>query len=148
MKKTKPRRKVLPREVFFEAKLMNMTSQAYADKINANIDLEAETATLNKKDKSIIRDAKTAGLDTGTEEKRQKILSEWKERENKIPKSADTLTEKAKVLAEQTGTKLEIVEQLLREEEEKKERAAEFGRISQQNIIAGAKRKSLRGSDK
>ena len=144
--KKSARKKVEARDVFYEARMMGMTSKEYAEKINAGIAEEEATTTLDEKDRSILRDAKCAGLDTSTPESREKILTEWKQRESQIPKTK-TFTEKAKILSEQTGTKIEVVVEMLEEEEEKKktekERVAELARINEQKHMAGANRPSL-----
>ncbi|MBL7083422.1 MAG: hypothetical protein ISS41_07320 [Candidatus Aminicenantes bacterium] len=145
IKKTK-RKKVEAKDVFYEARMLGMTSKEYAEKINAGIAEEEATITLDEKDRSILRDAKSTGLDTSTSESREKILREWKQRESHIPKTK-TLTEKAKILSEQTGAKIEVVVEMLEEEEEKKkaekERVAELARINEQKHMAGANRPSL-----
>lgn len=83
----KPRKKVLPKDVIFEAQIAGISAIKLAEKINAGIDREIEQAKNNLTVEQRIRilaEAKNAGIDIHDSKERAKVLTTAEKQQGKI----------------------------------------------------------------
>ena len=87
VEKKEPRKKVLPKDVFIEAKIGGMSAIKMAEKINKNIDKEIEQAknslTIEQRVK-ILAEADNAGINIHDSEERKRVLETAKKQQGKV----------------------------------------------------------------
>lgn len=135
LKKSAPRKRVLTKDVFLEARLMGIPASEYAKKLNENIEKEEA----DESQKSLRGQLILAGVPHDQLDEKIKLFQE-----NAVEKKSDPLLEQAKRVAQEKNIKVETALFLLKEiEEDKKkeeERVAELARINEQKHLSGANR--------
>ena len=135
-------RKVTENDVYLEAKMAGIDPKVYADKLNANFDRQEKTESDSdftvQEVASILEEARKSGINVTDPEERKRILEIARGQKTQ---KALTEDEKAKIVAERTGSTVEFVKEVWaidrkkKSEEKKKEGKITFS--AKEQIAAG-----------
>lgn len=153
IKRTIPRKKVTVADVFAESRLAGIPASVMAEKINKNIDVDAERVKSEKekleKRRDILKSAKEAGADTSTQEKRDEIVENWLRSEKTICESMDSdEQETIRLVMEETNCSEEMARDEYRKlKKAEKEKNEQITATYNQNQLAGYKLRGLRAPE-
>ena len=121
-------KRVTPDDVYLEAKMAGVDPKVYAEKLNANLDrqekMESELDFSVQETTTVLEEARKAGIDISDPEERNRVLKIAREQKTQ---KALTEDEKAKIVAERTGSTVEFVKEIWAIERKKKEEEKKRG---------------------
>jgi hypothetical protein len=122
--------KVTPASVYLEARIMGVDPKTYAEMLNKNLERQKESdSDLSPREVAFaLEEARQSGIDTSDESERKKALDIFRKQKTQKVLTED---ERAKIVAERTGSTIELVKEVWAIEKKKKaEEQKKTGKIN------------------